>query len=277
MSRSRKLPFCLAVISIISASLVIGVLPASAQTPSKTDPWPGLAAELFQDRALNDGKGVLTLGAPDRAEDAALVPIDLKIDLAPDDSRQVKKITLVIDQNPAPVAAVFELGEKAGVDKISTRVRVNQYTNIHAVAELSGGGLYVVSRYVKAAGGCSAPAVKNLDEANAQIGEMRFKEFPQQASASSVQAQVMIRHPNSSGMQMDQLTHLYIPARYIDHLEVRQGTRLVFSVEGGISISEDPNFRFDYRPNGGSEIYVEAKDTDGKVFQKAWPLPTLTQ
>ena len=44
---------------------------------------------------------------------------------------------------------------------ISTRVRVNSYTNVHAVAELSDGKLYVVKTYVKASGGCSAPAVKD--------------------------------------------------------------------------------------------------------------------
>jgi len=57
-------------------------------------------------------------------------------------------------------------------------------------------------------------------------------------------------------MQMDQLTHLYIPAHYIDKVEVRQGGDLIFSMEGGISLSEDPNFRFSYAPNGAKTITV---------------------
>ena len=69
-------------------------------------------------------------------------------------------ITLVIDQNPAPMAAKFELGPDANVTEISTRVRVNSYTDVHAVAELSDGQLYMVKTYVKASGGCSAPAAK---------------------------------------------------------------------------------------------------------------------
>ena len=82
----------------------------------------------------------------------------------------------------------------------------------------------------------------------------------------------MIRHPNNSGMQMDQLTHLYIPAHYIDKVVVRQGETLIFSMEGGISLSEDPNFRFSYAPNGAKTISVEAHDTKGNVFNQEWPI-----
>ena len=37
----------------------------------------------------------------------------------------------------------------------------------------------------------------------------------------------------------------------------------MLSMEGGISISEDPNIRFTYIPNGAKRIRVEAKDTEG--------------
>ena len=60
-----------------------------------------------------------------------------------------------------------------GSSPISTRVRVNDYTNVHAVAELSDGQLYVVSTFVKASGGCSAPMAKNPEEATANL-----KQFP---------------------------------------------------------------------------------------------------
>jgi sulfur-oxidizing protein SoxY len=41
------------------------------------------------------------------------------------DARPVVKLTLVIDENPVPLAGAFTLGEKAGETRISTRVRVN--------------------------------------------------------------------------------------------------------------------------------------------------------
>ena len=58
----------------------------------------------------------------------------------------------------------------------------------------------------------------------------------------------MVRHPNNSGLQRDQVTLLYIPAHFVDELSVWQGDALLFSMVGGISISEDPNFRFDFIP-----------------------------
>ena len=45
---------------------------------------------------------------------------------------------------------------------------------------------------------------------------------------------------------MNQLTGLYIPAKYVEHIEVKKGDALVFDMEGGISLSENPNIRFTY-------------------------------
>ena len=84
------------------------------------------------------------------------------------------------------------------------------------------------------------------------------------------EAVVMIKHPNNTGMQMDQETHLYIPARYIETLRVTQGDDLIFTVTGGISISEDPNFRFDYVSNGCERhVGLRPSDTKGAKFAKA--------
>jgi len=222
---------------------------------------------------MSDGSDVIAIEMPARAEDAAIVPVTMKSKLAPDDDRRVRTITLVIDENPAPMAAKFELGADARVSEISTRVRVNSYTNVHAVAELSDGKLYMVKTFVKASGGCSAPTVKNAEEAKARLGQMKYRQFAQaeQGPTNGIrEAQIMIGHPNNSGLQMDQITHLYIPAFYIDELHVWQDNSPVLSMEGGISISEDPNIRFSYVSNGARTFRAEAKDTSGHVFQKEW-------
>jgi sulfur-oxidizing protein SoxY len=247
--------------------------PAAAAEPAATDdPWPSLAASLFKDRPLLDGSGVIAIDMPARAQDAAIVPLTLRRTLAATDGRQLKAITVVIDENPSPVAAVFTFGDKADVSALSTRVRVNSYTNVHAVAELSDGRLYVVKTYVKAAGGCSAPAVKDAAEANAGLGEMRFREFPAAEKAASAprEAQIMIRHPNNSGLQMDQITHLYIPAFFVKDLTVWQGDDLVVGMKGGISISQNPSLRFTFVPNDAN-FRAEARDTEDHVFKGAWP------
>jgi sulfur-oxidizing protein SoxY len=112
--------------------------------------------------------------------------------------------------------------------------------------------------------------VKSMDEALATLGQMKFRILPPTPEAPN-EALLMVHHPNNSGLQMDQVTRLYTPARYIDKLAVYQGPDLVFSMAAGISISEDPNFRFTYKPNGAKMFRVEAEDTAGKPFSGAWP------
>jgi sulfur-oxidizing protein SoxY len=261
-----------------TAALVIGMLGLAiggALGETTDDPWPDLARDAFNGRMLLDGTGLLAIEMPYRAEDAAIVPVTVRATLPPGDGRSVKAFTIVIDQNPAPVAATFTLGRNAGVSSISTRVRVDSYTNVHAVAELSDGQLYMVKTYVKASGGCSAPAAKNEDDAVANLGQIRVRQFPAVAGTpvgGARDAQVMIRHPNNSGLQMDQVTRLYVPAFFVQDLKVWQGDDLILSMDGGISISEDPNIRFTYVPNGAKSLRVEATDTDKHVFKAEWPV-----
>lgn len=256
------------------AMLAIGSFAGAAESTVADDPWPDLARNVFKDRPLLDGSGLIALEMPYRAEDAAIVPLTVRNTLPAGDSRRVKAITIVIDENPSPVAAAFTFGRNAGVSAISTRVRVNSYTNVHAVAELSDGKLYVVKTYVKAAGGCSAPAIKDASEANVHLGEMRFRQFAAADSAPASkprEAQIMIRHPNNSGLQMDQITHLYIPAFFVDDLNIWQGDELVLAMQGGISISENPSIRFTYVPNGAASFRAQAVDTDSHVYKGEWP------
>jgi sulfur-oxidizing protein SoxY len=259
----------------VKVAAIVMALAGGWQSPvfaaEQADPWPELARDIFNGRTLADGASLIGIEMPYRAEDAAIVPVTLRATLPPGDTRTVKAITLVIDQNPAPVAATFQIG--AGVTMISTRVRVDSYTNVHAVAELSDGQLYASAVFVKASGGCSAPAAKNADEASANLGQMRFRQFARSADgpvSGAREAQIMIRHPNNSGLQRDQVTLLYVPAFFVRELRVWQGDELVLAMDGGISISEDPNIRFNYLPNGATRFRAEAVDTDGHVFKSEW-------
>jgi len=291
---ARRSVLSLALSLTLSLALAIPLVVAAtwhaAVAAEENDPWPDLVRDVFNGRPIADGAAVVAIEMPARAEDAALVPVTLKTTLPAGDARTVKAITLVIDQNPAPVAATFEPGP--GVTMISTRVRVDSYTNVHAVAELSDGGLYATSVFVKASGGCSAPTAKNAAEAEAALGQMRFRQFAEalkggtakagdtarttDGPASAVrEAQVMIRHPNNSGLQRDQVTLLYIPALFVRKIQIFQGDERVLAVDGGISLSEDPNIRFTYRTNGAAQFRVEAEDSDGHVFKGEWPVEAM--
>lgn len=259
---------------ILLAALAVGAAGrrAAAQAPAPEDPWPSLAGQIFAGRPVQDGGGIVAIDLPYRAEDAALVPVGLHSLLPADDPRHIRSITLVIDGNPSPLAAVFSPGLASGMRSLSTRVRIDDYTKVHAVAELSDGQLYATARFVKAAGGCSAPAAK-LDADAIPLGTMRFRQFPvaEGAAPGPREAQLLIRHPNYTGMQMDQVTRLYVPAHFVNKVRIWQGDDLLLTIESGISISENPAFRFDYRPNGAGRFRAEMDDSEGKSFKQEWP------
>jgi len=236
--------------------------------------WDGLKGDVFGDHVILADTGLVRVEAPKRAQDAALVPVDIYLDPG---RGEVKSVTLIIDANPAPVAAVFRFGPDSGVTHLSTRVRVDDYSYIRAVAEKANGELHMSRTFIKASGGCSAPAVKNSKDALASMGKMKLRQFTPQSEAKMTQVQelqLMIRHPNNSGLQRDPLTQYFIPAHFVQKLAISQADRPILSMEGGISISEDPNFRFDFAVRGEGDIRVEAVDTDGQVFSDRWPLET---
>src|ERR1700684_2372436 len=115
--------------------------------------WQQLQEAIFGKRAVADGAGVIQIEAPEHALDAALVPITLTMKSA----TPIRGLYLVIDNNPSPVAGHFTFGPRADPRTLKLRVRVNQYTFIHAVAETADGKLFVSRQFVKTSGGCSAP------------------------------------------------------------------------------------------------------------------------
>ena len=261
-------------ITAAALAAAITVLVVAALTPARADSAgedAGILNEVFKGHPVEDGSGLIAIDMPARAEDAAIVPVTMRSTLAPGDGRAVRALTLIIDQNPAPVAATFKLGEGAGVTSIATRVRVEGYTNVHAVAELSDGRLYAVKTFVKASGGCSAPALKTADEAAAHVGELKFRRFATAEEGAAGEAQIMVRHPNHSGMQMDPLSRLYVPALFVRELRLWQGEALVLFMDGGIAISENPSIRFNYRSNGAKSFRAEVVDTNDRVFRGEWP------
>jgi sulfur-oxidizing protein SoxY len=236
--------------------------------PSAT--WEAIRGDVVGDAEILDGEGLYTLQAPFRAFDAATVPILIsQNDGAPD----VRRLIVVVDENPAPVAAEFEFGEAMPPLDLEMRLRVDVYSNVRAIVETTDGSLYMAGRYVRAAGGCSAPAAKDAAAALAALGQMKVRWFDDAAAPQSGgrrEAQVMVRHPNYSGLQRDQITLLYIPPHFVDTLEVRQGDELLFAMTGGISISEDPTFRFTYTDTGAGDLSVIATDTEGARFEGAF-------
>lgn len=264
---AQNLALAAVLAALVSSPALAADEPRNPLTESAT--WVDLQYDVVGDAALADADGLLSLDAPFRAHDAATVPVLLKQE---DPTTRITGATVVVDENPAPVAAVFEFSEGMGELDFELRVRVDQYSNVRVIAETPD-GFHMTGRYVRASGGCSAPASSDPAAALAGMGQMKLKNFdsPGEMSVPRREAQIMIRHPNYSGLQRNQITQLFVPAHFIDHIEVFQGDEPLFTMEGGISISENPVFRFSYNDNGSTDLTVKVTDTEGNSWESVLP------
>jgi sulfur-oxidizing protein SoxY len=154
-------------------AICAGALPALAQEEIDHDRvarWKDLARSIFPGKTMLDGGSVVALDAPPRALDAALVPVTVTTT----GPQRIDAIYLIVDDNPAPLAASIHFGPAGDAHLLTTRIRVNQYTLLHAVAVTTDGKYYDIARFVKAAGGCSAPATGDEAQALARMGRMKF-------------------------------------------------------------------------------------------------------
>ena len=253
--------------------LIIGILCISMSMPlfaneTKSKNWQALRIAYFEDKAINqDARQLLLLEAPKRAEDPAIVPIRIKSVKPQTPSNYIKALHIIIDNNPMAYTAKLSLADSLEQIDISTRVRVDRYTHLRIIAEKNDGSLHMVKQFVKASGGCSAPAGKDAAAALARIGKVQIR--MRDATIGEVTtAQVMVSHPNNSGLQLDQVTRGYIPAHFVKEMNITYDEKPLIKMEAGISISEDPSLRFVFTPTKSAKLTAEIKDSKGQQFYK---------
>ena len=240
--------------------------------PEASPIWQKVRASLFQSRPIAAASDeLISLDAPARAEDAAIVPISIRTRLVQTPARYIDKVYLIIDNNPSPISAIFRFTQLSGRADIETRVRVDDYTHVRAIAETNDGRLYMVTRFVKASGGCSAPPSKDAQAAQATLGRMKFRVDGDASGKQPVLAQLMISHPNDSGLAMNQVSRLFTPAHFVRQVNITYAGELVLSADVDFSISENPNFRFYFVPSGDGELKAEVIDSEDLRFESALP------
>ena len=217
---------------------------------------------------------MFSLDTPYRALDAAIVPISIKFNKPQSQEYFVKSLTLIVDENPSPVVSKFNFTPKAGNASLTTRIRIDKYTYVRAVVEMNNGEKYMNSNFVKAAGGCSAPSLADMDAVMARLGKMKMKFFETGNSNSLSKAQFLISHPNFSGLQFNQLTRAEIPAHFVNYIKIEQDNNLILEAYPDISLSEDPAITFHFH-DSGSPLKVTVEDSEGKNYAGDFPLSSV--
>ena len=238
---------------------------------SQNSVWNDMLKDYyFEDKTIIESDEIFDFTVPYRAEDGAMVPIKITPKIPQTKERYIKKIWIIIDKNPKPLAGTFKFSPLNGKADLAMRIRVDAYSPVRIVAETNDDKLYMVSHYVKSSGGCSAPASSDVATAMARLGKIRLK-TPKISSffEEPVQTRLAISHPNTSGLQKDQVTTLFIPPHYISKIEVKFEGESIFSAETDISISENPNFKFYFVPKKAGTLVTEITDTKGNTFTQS--------
>jgi sulfur-oxidizing protein SoxY len=134
-----------ALLSIASVLAARGAL----ATPDGTKEWlAGLAKGTPKE-------GMVTLKAPEIAENGNAVPLTVSVESEMSDKSYVKALYVAADGNPNPGVAIYEFTPMSGKAEVSMRIRLAQSQKLVAVAEMNDGTLYTASREVKVTiGGC---------------------------------------------------------------------------------------------------------------------------
>ena len=267
-----------ALCSLLLGIALLGPARAEPTEAERMTRWSDLKHTIFGDRVVEAAGDLVAIDAPARAEDAAIVPVSIRVagTLAP----EIGGFYLIIDDNPSPLAAHFLLGPIADAREIATRVRIDDYTYLHAVAETADGRLYMAARFIKAAGGCSAPASKDQALALERRGKMKLSFADRVRPDEPLKVKLLISHPNSSGLQMDPVTRNYIPADFMQTLNVTYNGQPIFRLESDIAISEDPSINFRFRPSDLTSpgvITAEVLDSSQRHFSQSWSVSAAAQ
>ncbi len=250
----------------------VTALPAMADV---TPAWDDLKPALYGETELLPGDGMIALDVPYRTMTDSRTPFRLTVTAL----EGIKAVSIILDDNPMPVSARVDLAEPQQTFHFEATLRINGPTPYHVVAETVAGHYYVTEGFLKTSGqgACAAPPGTDPIAALETLGDMELAVGRETDSAVGVltalaggqtELTVDVRHPSLSGMQMDQISLLFIPARFIDTLDVRVDGESYATLTGSISLSEDPEFVLSI-PGDARDVGVTMTDTDGTVTHAA--------
>lgn len=258
-----------------SCTIAVTAFVLSAGGPAlAADAWSDIRADVFGDRAIMDDSPLVELVTPYRAKNDLRVPIRANVDLP--DGEEIKRLTLILDENPMPISADFQMATETDDVSVEIAMRLNGPTKVRAIVETKAGALLMKEAMVKTSGtgACAAPPTTGVEEALATLGQMDLNAPTplERATGEHDEVALHISHPQHSGMQMDQVTLHYILARYVQTVESWADDEKLFSMTGSISLSENPEIKFSIPEKDASELRIRMTDTEGAVFQKSFGL-----
>ena len=179
----------------------------------------------------------ITLRCPETVENGSVIPVEIQSDLPDTDA-----IAIMIDNNPFPLAAKFDLyGGATGY--LATRIRLAQSSPVRAIVR-SGGQTYSVSQLVKiTVGGCGDDESQGAQGNSALPTAESPVEAPMKIRAAMhgdiADIKCLMNHIMETGLRKDAGGRV-IPPHHITNFSMIAAGKKILDAQFGGGIARNP-------------------------------------
>ncbi|MGQ0442632.1 MAG: thiosulfate oxidation carrier complex protein SoxZ [Methylophilaceae bacterium] len=199
--------------------------------------------------------------APDRAENGAIVQIEVKSRIP-----NTEAIAVLVERNPTALIGNFMFANGA-LPQLVTRIKMAETSDIKFIVK-AGSQYFTVSKKVEVLeNGCGGGGSAN--EKFESTMKIRAKLLPEADKENAAEIKAIITHPMHTGRGKDDFGQL-IPAHFIQLVTISLNEKPVLEMQLGTGISKNPYLTFRVKGAAlGDKITVNWVDSLGKTATQA--------
>lgn len=245
---------------VVFCALMTSITPA--QAAPIIEQWAAIQESFFPNASVQDAGAQISINAPEQAENAAIVPFSLDVNLQHD---HIKSIHLFTDANPILHTATFNLPQHQPHFSLATRIRLEKNSIVRVIVETTTDKYLMQTVAIKTpGGGCGGGAMTNEAKLRAEAGKMKIK-FATPNQDGTQPFVLLIKHPMRTGFERT-FQGYYAKAWFMEKVQIKADGQLLIDAKLGPGISADPYFKFGKIVQNTAKLTIQAMDNEGKVF-----------
>jgi len=187
---------------------------------------------LGMDRAVQSRD--IVIDAPDAAENAAFVPVQITSRIP-----GTRSIAVFVDRNPWPHIASFEFAQDT-LPFVALRLRVAETSPVRVVVRVGESYSIAMKDVRVVAGGCGGAGAAEAAPVPTRAEPIKIRA---RLEGGVADLRALVTHPMENGLRTDPAGRS-IPNHFIQNLDVRRNGKTVLEAQIGRSVSTNPLFAF---------------------------------
>ena len=168
----------------------------------------------------------ISITAPDRAENGAIVQVEIEVDIA-----NVEAIAIFVEKNPTPLIANCMLG-KGTQAKLTTRIKMAETSDIKVIVKADGKYFTARKNVQVLENGCGGGGSANEKFESSMKLRAKLKD-------NVTEVKAIIIHPMHTGRGNDDFDKI-IPAHFIQLIDLTLNGKPALQIQCGTGIAKNP-------------------------------------